>query len=301
MWQTFPFTLLFRKGNIRCLYSNQNGRGVGRETQRQMKLPWRFPVAGLPLLNSVLRFARKFITLSILSRSKSCAETTKKKKKKRKGTCFIKCPSTRSWIVLKTESSFSPFKAFRHQKCRFSKNGPQSGVFSCKRWLVRDLSEFTQQDGRKKRLQNARVWQTWQGNYLRVLSSVSNLCFRVFYKKISLKESEVWRKAISKQNYCHASVPHKVCRLLTSPVLLCKFTLKIRGRRRQVKRRFKSEFAVFQSSSRLFRRCLFKVHDVTRDDSQRRFLAQHRVQMLEQRCSLSKRRRNNVLTLYVLR
>ena len=78
--------------------------------------------------------------------------------------------------------------------------------FSCKRWLVRDLSEFTQQDGWKKRLQNARVWQTWQGYYLRVLSlsSLSNLCFRVFYKKISLKESEVWRKVISKQRYCHA-------------------------------------------------------------------------------------------------
>ena len=30
------------------------------------------------------------------------------------------------------------------------------------------------------------------------------LCFLVFYKKISLNESEVWRKDISKQNYCHA-------------------------------------------------------------------------------------------------
>ena len=70
------------------------------------------------------------------------------KKKDREGTCLIKCPSTRSRIVLKTESSFSPFKAFRHQKCRFSKNGPQSGVFSCKRWFVRDLTEFTQQDGK---------------------------------------------------------------------------------------------------------------------------------------------------------
>ena len=80
-----------------------------------------------------------------------------RRRKKREGTCLIKCPSTRIVIVLKTESSFSPFKAFRHQKCRFSKNGPQSGVFSCKLWIVRDLSEFTQQDGRKKRLQNARV------------------------------------------------------------------------------------------------------------------------------------------------
>ena len=123
------------------LYSSQNGRGVGRETQRQMKLRGRFPVARLPLVNSGLRFARKFIALSKLSRSQSCAE-----KKREKGTCLIKCPCTRSWIVLKTESSFSPFKAFRHQKCRFSKNGPQSGVFCCKRWLIRDLTEFTQQD-----------------------------------------------------------------------------------------------------------------------------------------------------------
>ena len=58
----------------------------------------------------------------------------------------------------------------------------------------------------RRGLQNARVWQTWQGYYLRVLSlSLLNiLCFPVFYKKISLNESEVWRKDISKQNYCHA-------------------------------------------------------------------------------------------------
>ena len=37
--------------------------------------------------------------------------------------------------------------------------------------------------------------------------------------------------------------------------------------------------------------------DVTRDDFQRRFLVQHWVQMLEQCCSLSKRCRNNVVTL----
>ena len=37
--------------------------------------------------------------------------------------------------------------------------------------------------------------------------------------------------------------------------------------------------------------------DLTRDDSQRRVLAQHRVQTLKQCCSLSKRCRNNVVTL----
>ena len=40
----------------------------------------------------------------------------------------------------------------------------------------------------------------------------------------------------------------------------------------------------------------FKV-DVTRDDSQRRFLAQHSVAMLEQCRNNSKQRRNNVATL----
>ena len=37
--------------------------------------------------------------------------------------------------------------------------------------------------------------------------------------------------------------------------------------------------------------------DVTRDDSQRRFLAQHSVAMLEQCCNYSKQCRNNVATL----
>ena len=37
--------------------------------------------------------------------------------------------------------------------------------------------------------------------------------------------------------------------------------------------------------------------DVTRDDSQQQFLAQHSVAMLEQRCNYSKQCRNNVATL----
>ena len=37
--------------------------------------------------------------------------------------------------------------------------------------------------------------------------------------------------------------------------------------------------------------------DFTRDDSQRRFLAQHSVAMLEKRCNYSKQCRNNVATL----
>ena len=46
----------------------------------------------------------------------------------------------------------------------------------------------------------------------------------------------------------------------------------------------------------LFWRCGIFKGDVTRDNSQRRFWAQHRVQMLEQCCSLSKWCRNNVVS-----
>ena len=77
------------------MYSSQNGRGVGRERQRQMRLRWRFPVAGLPLVNSVLRFARQ------------CVDLSHAQKKNREGTCLIKCPSTRILIVLKIENFFS--------------------------------------------------------------------------------------------------------------------------------------------------------------------------------------------------
>ena len=38
--------------------------------------------------------------------------------------------------------------------------------------------------------------------------------------------------------------------------------------------------------------------DVTRDDSQQRFLAQHNVAMLDQRCNYSKKCRNNVATFW---
>ena len=154
--------------------------------------------------------------------------------------------------------------------------------FFFKRQLIRDLSEFTQQDCK-----------------MLVCDKRGRAITYVFCRDLQFKGKSSLAKSYLKTKLL-LRLSHKVCGLLTSPVLLRKFSLKIRGRRRQVKRRFKSEFAVSQSSSRLFRRCLFKVHDVTRDDSQRRFLVQHRVQMLEQRCGLSKRRRNNVLTLYVL-
>ena len=44
------------------------------------------------------------------------------------------------------------------------------------------------------------------------------LMFSGLYKKICLQESEVWRKVISK-------LFHKVCRLVSSPLLFRKFTI----------------------------------------------------------------------------
>ena len=48
------------------------------------------------------------------------------------------------------------------------------------------------------------------------------LMFSCFYKKICLKESDVWRKVIS--NKIVVTVLTQGCRLLSSPVLLRKFT-----------------------------------------------------------------------------
>ena len=70
----------------------------------------------------------------------------------------------------------------------------------------RNISEFTQQDGRKKRTQNTDFQLTF----------IFSVFF--FYKKICLKESEVWRKVIHTKLLSRLS--HKVCRLLPSPVLL---------------------------------------------------------------------------------
>ena len=62
------------------------------------------------------------------------------------------------------------------------------------------------------------VWQTWQGYYVHVLSwsSLNINVFVVFYKKICLKEDEVWGNLFFKQN-CHAQLSHKFCRLITLP------------------------------------------------------------------------------------
>ena len=81
-----------------------------------------------------------------------------------------------------------------------------------------DSSECMQQDGRKKakRLCVTNV----RGLLLACFVMIFNLhlCFLVFYKKICLKESEVWQKVISNKiivvNACHTRFP----------VLLHKFT-----------------------------------------------------------------------------
>ena len=66
--------------------------------------------------------------------------------------------------------------------------------------------------------QNAWVWQTWQTYYLCVWVDRDLKCFLVFYSKTCLlKEGEGRRKHFSR-------LSHKVCRLLSSTVLLRKLT-----------------------------------------------------------------------------
>ena len=116
--------------------------------------------------------------LSYSSLSSCCHDPSHAQKKNREGTCLIKCPSTSILIVLKTESYFSPFKAFRHQKCRFLNNGPQSGVFPCKCQLIRDLCECTPQHGRKKRM-TKRLCVT-------NLTGLLHVCFDVIFAYINV-------------------------------------------------------------------------------------------------------------------
>ena len=56
----------------------------------------------------------------------------------------------------------------------------------------------------RRRLQNACVWQNWQGYYLRVLSQSSLIInvFCSFTKRSAKKGQEVWRKVFS-NNYFH--------------------------------------------------------------------------------------------------
>ena len=72
---------------------------------------------------------------------------------------------------------------------------------SCK-----DLSEFAQQDGRKKRTTKRLCVTNVTGLLLAcfVVIFTKHFMFSGLLQKDHLKESEVWRKVISKQNYCHA-------------------------------------------------------------------------------------------------
>ena len=67
-------------------------------------------------------------------------------------------------------------------------------------------SEFTQQDGRKKRTTKRLCVTNVTGLLLAcfVVIFTKHFMFSGLLQKDQLKESEVWRKVISKQNYCHA-------------------------------------------------------------------------------------------------
>lgn len=69
---------------------------------------------------------------------------------------------------------------------------------SCLLYLYRNYSEFMQQDGRKMRTANSRVWQMWQDYYLHVLSCSSlNNVFWSYYQYSCLKNGEIWQKVCS--------------------------------------------------------------------------------------------------------
>ena len=74
------------------------------------------------------------------------------------------------------------------RKCRFSKNGPKSGVF------------FLQTLAYLETLVSLRN-RTAKCSCVINLAGLLLMCFVVIF---ILKESEVWRKVISKQNYCYA-------------------------------------------------------------------------------------------------
>ena len=140
-----------------------------------------------------------------------------RRRKKREGTCLIKCPSTRIVIVLKTESSFSPFKAFRHQKCRFSKNGPQSGVFSSNASLLETLVSLRNRTAGRR------------GCKMLVCDKRGRAITYVFCHDLQFKGKWSLAKSYLKTKLL-LRLSQKVCGLLTSPVLLRKFSLKVRGR-----------------------------------------------------------------------
>ena len=95
-------------------------------------------------------------------------------------------------------------------------------------WCLILNSEFTQQDGRKKRTAKrscvANVTGLLLACYVVIFTYIK--CFLVFYKKICLKEGELRRNFFSKKILSRLS--HRVYRRLSSPVLLRKLT-NVRG------------------------------------------------------------------------
>ena len=80
-----------------------------------------------------------------------------------------------------------------------------------------DNSEFTQQDGRKWRTAK-RVCLTNVTGLCVVVIFTKYQCFSVFYKKICLKEDEVWGNFF--QTKLLSRLSDRVCRLPCSPALL---------------------------------------------------------------------------------
>ena len=166
-----------------------------------MRLRWRFPVAGLPLVNSVRRFERQFVAPSgcMLSRSQPCAEERERRNLFDQVSVHTYLDSSENWKF---------FFRLRHSGTKnagFRKTVYRVEFFLANACLLETLVSVRNRTAGRRGRQNVCVWQTWQGYYLRVLSwsPLNILCFLVFCKKISLKESEAWRKVISKQNYCH--------------------------------------------------------------------------------------------------
>ena len=97
-------------------------------------------------------------------------------------------------------------------------------IYQSRKFVLLLVSLRDGKAGRRGR-QNARVWQTWLGHYLRVLSW-SSLTINIFW-------SFTWRSVLRKvklggklfQTKLLSRLSHKVCRLLSSAVLLRKFTI----------------------------------------------------------------------------
>ena len=117
---------------------------------------------------------------------------------------------------------------------------------------------------------------------------------------VQWRQRNVQKSVMHVQSRCFADLNRLLfcCSRLTLPLSVLIRDLTIRQRRRLWKRHWEIDSASFQTISRFSQIVLLLKGDVTRDDSQRRLLAQHSVAMLEQCCNQSKQCRNNVTTLF---